>query len=1334
MYILGLIVILSIALIPRLAAAVDLVVDAGSLTVTGDITYTNEDIGQTGTGELTHTNGTNTATGALTLGRDGGADGSYILRNSGSRLLVGLDEVIGRNGTGIFTQEGGSHAVSGSLYLGYEDAYDTNTFSNVRGVGTFSLTGGDLQVGGNEYIGRSGGGGSFTQSAGTHAVNGILFLGTGFQSLAEGVIQGTGDYTLSGTGQLSSGLEFIGFNGGNGSFTQSGGTHTVAASLNIGYLFLYDPASGCGNSGTGVYTLSGGGLQVSGEFIGSLGGSGVFTQSGGTHNVAQNLLIGYGYDPVYLAYSWGAYTLSGGGLRVGGNEYIGRSGGSGSFTQSGGTHSVTGSLILAADVGGTGSYTLSGGSLTAGVVDLNSGGIFNQTGGSLSVTTFNQQGGEVRGSLENRGTFNYTSGLFSGRLLNYGSVNFNADFIAGNGLANYSTLGIAAGRTITLNGEGLTNDGTMTLSGTLIASDEIIGSSGNGTFTQTGGTNTVAGSLILAANAGSTGIYNLRGGSLAAGVVNLNSGGIFNQAGGSLTVGVVNLNSGGIFNQTGGSLPATTFNQQGGEVQGSLENRGTFNYTSGLFSGRLLNYGTVNLNADFTAGNGLANYSNFGISAGRTVTLNGEGLTNEGTMTLSGTLMASDEIIGSSGNGIFIQTGGTNTVTGSLILAANAGSEGIYNLEGGSLTAGVVNLNSGGIFNQTGGSLSFTTFNQQGGEVRGNLENRGTFNYSGGLFDKRLINYGAVNFYADFTAEDGLTNYSSTPLVINAGRNVTLNGAGLDNLGVLEVNGVLTGSGVNEATGILSGSGTITGNLTNSGRVNPGNSPGTLTISGNYTQTQSGILAIEMASAASYDQLRITGGRAVLDGTLTPILLGGYKPTGQLFRGVVSATDGISGTFGAVGGGLYPTLHWTALYSADSVDLMVQRVYDDPAWGLTRNQQEVGSMLTLFGDSASGDLNTVLNGFDNLTSGPAVRDALQQVSPDKFASLSTLAFAGAAFQAHNISNRINALRFDVPGGGSGGLNFGYSGGQGLTMAFNAGGASNLFSDLDRAMVAQNPGNQLSLSTEPGVALGRQDSTPNQTGFDFTIAGFTAAADWRVRDDLLIGLASGYNHTDASFFGSGGSVDGSTIPFNLYAAYLRGPFYLYGSAGYALNLFDVERDISFGGLARTAKSSITGHQFNGYGETGYDLGVGKAVLTPNFSLSYSHVWFDGFTEHGADALDLTLGDQSAESLQTGLGGRITVPFSVCEVKMVPQMYASWQHELSNDSRILNAGLSQAGSNFTFQTDGPMRDFALAGIALAVKPTRDLWLQINYNTEIGRDDYTVHTINAGLWYGF
>ena len=72
--------------------------------------------------------------------------------------------------------------------------------------------------------------------------------------------------------------------------------------------------------------------------------------------------------------------------------------------------------------------------------------------------------------------------------------------------------------------------------------------------------------------------------------------------------------------------------------------------------------------------------------------------------------------------------------------------------------------------------------------------------------------------------------------------------------------------------GLLGGTGTIFANVTNDlGTVDPGASPGTLTINGNYTQNATGTLKVEIASAASFDKLVVNGavgGIASLNGTV----------------------------------------------------------------------------------------------------------------------------------------------------------------------------------------------------------------------------------------------------------------------------------------------------------------------------------------------------------------------------------------------------------------------------------------------------------------------------------
>ncbi len=120
--------------------------------------------------------------------------------------------------------------------------------------------------------------------------------------------------------------------------------------------------------------------------------------------------------------------------------------------------------------------------------------------------------------------------------------------------------------------------------------------------------------------------------------------------------------------------------------------------------------------------------------------------------------------------------------------------------------------------------------------------------------------------------------------------------------GTLQANPVLTG-------GVLRGAGQLTGNLTNtSGTVRPGTSPGTLNVTGNYSQGPGGVLGIDVdgtAQGTQFDHLSV-GGAASLDGTVAISKGAGFDPaTSDTFQFLTSASR--TGNFDALTGSLLPS-------------------------------------------------------------------------------------------------------------------------------------------------------------------------------------------------------------------------------------------------------------------------------------------------------------------------------------------------------------------------------------------------------------------------------------------
>ncbi len=469
----------------------------------------------------------------------------------------------------------------------------------------------------DEIIGLSNGGkGAYKQTAGTHNVSG-LYLGFKHNS--------SGTYDLSGTGSLTADKETLG-RLGTGTFTQSGGTNTVSFQLYMGI----------SSDSSGTYNLSGGTLSA-GSIVNGAGTSSLIID-GGTLNSSS-----IDVDFLYMgnsAGSQGSHTMSTGSFSVG-DEILGNNG-TGTFTQSGGTHAVSNSLYMAFSAGSKGIYDLSGsGSLSADYeyVGTTGTGIFKQSGG---------------GNVVNKD-------LHIGHLMD--------------------------------------SDGTYELSGgSLYAGKEYVGYGGTGTFKQSGGSNNISGSLQVGEQSGSNGTYELGwAGSLSASEI------------------------------TVGEYGTGTFTQFGSSTT-------TINANLPAYHGRLY----------------------LGRSSGSNGTYNKIG---------HGNLTAAYEYVGFAGTGIFKQSDGSNNVSNDLYLGYSSGS-GTYDLSSGSLSVGndefVGNSYTGstGTFNQSGGSHTVTntmtissiatdtagTYNMQGGTLTAsNIVNNDKFNYSGGSVTADITNNADFN-------------------------------------------------------------------------------------------------------------------------------------------------------------------------------------------------------------------------------------------------------------------------------------------------------------------------------------------------------------------------------------------------------------------------------------------------------------------------------------------------------------------------------------------------------------------------------------------------------------
>ncbi len=574
---------------------------SGSYDLSGGVFSANKVyVGHLGTGTFVHTGGTSNV-GQLTIDANG-ATGTYRLEGTGhigspARLTAGVEH-IGYSGTGAFDHYGSNDSVhtAGLLYIGYDTG----------GNGTYTMHGNVLLAAGDEVVGRAGNG-SFTQHMGTNRIGAVPLkpgeaaVGTGTLTIGE-LLGGTGVYSMNptlGRPELWASTEVIG-NYGTGTFTQFGGTNTVAGDLYLGRFA----------GGSGSYALSGSGSSIQGvetpstelkafnEYIGD-GGTGVFAHNGGNNTLSGDLYLGRS------AGGAGSYTLSGSGGFYGSvlggygytlptelkavNEYIG-GGGTGTFVHNSGNNTLSGGLHVGGS--GAGAYTLNGGNLYAANLWIGAGtgtGTFIQSGGNNNVSDFLTIGANgtytlsgidgpgspaslTTGGIINNGTFNYSGGFLSLYRLPGGPPPYppDPDFtnngtlnISGTGERRFSSLVINNGTvkttdtTVTFNGNFINNGAYISDPSTNIFSNLTIGATGylvgalgdvfriNGDFIVTSLMNTewnTSGALLEF----SSGIHtlDLRGSTVDFhfGILQIDDGGYFSDASiGILSADVLNI-------------------------------------------------------------------------------------------------------------------------------------------------------------------------------------------------------------------------------------------------------------------------------------------------------------------------------------------------------------------------------------------------------------------------------------------------------------------------------------------------------------------------------------------------------------------------------------------------------------------------------------------------------------------------------------------------------------------------------------------------------------------------------------------------------------------------
>jgi len=610
---------------------------------------------------------------------------------------------------------------------------------------------------------------------------------------------------------------------------------------------------------------------------------------------------------------------------------------------------------------------------------------------------------------------------------------------------------------------------------------------------------------------------------------------------------------------------------------------------------------------------------------------------------------------------------------------------------------------------------------------KGTLEVNGTFDLGGAydsVLDGKLTGSGV--FYKSgpgiLTINGDASGFSGTT---DIGKGRLIMGSG----------GVLGGNMEIRAAGVLSGTGKVGTIFANKGSVEPGNSIGTLTVAGNYTQNAEGTLAIEVASATSNDILAVTG-VADLNGLLKTVWQGsGVPKPNTRFASFLTAAK-VIGRFSSLSTYINPTLKFTPQYTPDEkeVYLLTERDYTNSSLrsSLNANQRAVSDMLAPLANSATGDLDAVLSKIDALTQNAQVAAAFEALTPIGASAHTAMASRSAVFQAGNVAGRLEDLRAGVQGVSLAGLEI-FDGDQfrrherrPIVLAANG-------DDL-RGFITPDHDPRWGVFARGSLILGDQKDTPDQKGYDYKNAGLTAGVDYRFAPRAVGGVLFGYNYAKSRVNDAGSTVRMDGYTFGLYGTLYGDALYGDAQVSYGLNRYDNSRRIVFPGLDRTATARPGGDQLSVYGGGGYDFKFGRWTLGPTVSLQYIRLQVEDYTEEGAGSLNLHVDRRSLDSLLGSVGGRLSWSWEGKDVKAYPRLWAAWRHEFADLDRTTVASLAQTGSAFSIVAPALESDYLAAGAGLSLQLRDATTVFFSYDVQVGRHDFWSHGVNLGLRFTF
>ncbi len=568
-----------------------------------------------------------------------------------------------------------------------------------------------------------------------------------------------------------------------------------------------------------------------------------------------------------------------------------------------------------------------------------------------------------------------------------------------------------------------------------------------------------------------------------------------------------------------------------------------------------------------------------------------------------------------------------------------------------------------------------------------------------------------------------------------------------------QLDGTVTGDTQVLSGGILGGTGTISGTLTNTGVVSPGNSVGTFAVDGNLNLGSAGQLLIE-ADVAQADLIDVSGA-AALDGGVT------FAPDLRLADQssfVFLQAGSVTGVFSsAVSDSLFfePTLSTNG--NSVSVTFSKTRALGDVVG--SDNRQDVAAVLESLPTDAPDAVTNAVGALGTASTTAEVRSLVRQISGEthgidpalgqrSIESINRLVAgrlahigrgSGAATLASLTSDQTDRQFVLRTASGDASGRTGRQGGLGrlLTMVVEVSGpdAAHQSGVLD----VGSPADGLR-DVAPGVWLehfrtvGDVEQSASASGVGYRIAGTSIGYDFQLNEEWIVGAAVSYTKTDTDVItGLGDGAETHGRHGSLYGRYRSGAISALASIAVTRNSTEAIRYTSVGAATQTAAAT-----YGGWGVTSnvtllHDSTAFGFSVQPAVSVEYAYQATDGFQEQGNAAL-LTVDGYQHSALNLAAVVRLSKELTLGErTSLEPELRFGGVYDLLNEDPAITARFTGTAPSFRSQGVETERGGALLGAGVLLNVSENLSFYADYEGFLAGNE-TSHTTLVGTRFRF